>query len=144
MATMLFENNDAAVAKPASKVFLETSGFDYVNDELCFIFSTSEGKRGYGKQVVPVSQLDLTLSVLQEARDTGVQHEDYIPETYEVVAKSLIQSKDGSIRFKSQAQKGKKPTYCNSKRDFDDFVTKFESLLPMIQEKAAEILEEGG
>ena len=117
MSMMLFENNDVAVAKPAAQVFTESCGFDYVNDELCVIFSTNEGKRGYGKQAIPVSQLDETLSVLVNARDNGVKREDYIPETHEVVSQSLIQSLDGSIRFKSQSEKGKKPTHLNSKDD---------------------------
>ena len=47
---MLFGQNSEEVAIPASDMLVKSAGFDYVNDQLCFIFSTSEGKRGYGKQ----------------------------------------------------------------------------------------------
>ena len=48
MATMLFEQNSEQISKPASQVLMESAGFDYVDCQLCFIFATSEGKRGYG------------------------------------------------------------------------------------------------
>ena len=136
---MLFEQNSEQVAKPASKVLMESAGFDYVDGELCFIFSTSEGKRGYGKQAIPVKDIDECYQVLSEAADNGVQSEDYVPTTPEIIKKSLIQSEDGSIRFKTQAQKGKKPTYIVSDNHFTAFVSKLGELLPMIKEKANEI-----
>ena len=139
MATMLFDQNNEQIAKPASKVLMETAGFDYVEDELCFIFGTSEGKRGYGKQVIPVSEIDECMEVLLDAAEDGVQPEDYTPTTSEVIQKSLILSKDGSIRFKTQSEKGKKPTYFLSSRDFRGFVDKLGELLPMIKQKAEAI-----
>ena len=142
MATMLFDQNNEQIAKPASKVLMETAGFDTVDNQLCFIFGTSEGKRGYGKQAIPVSQLDACLEVLQEASDNGVQPEDYKPTTSEVINKSLILSKDGSVRFKTQSEKGKKPTFFLSERDFVGFVAKLGELLPHIKQKAQSIQDE--
>ena len=139
MATMLFAKNNEEIAKPASQVLMETAGFDTVDGELCFIFGTSEGKRGYGKQVIPVGELDECMEVLVEASEDGIPSEDYVPTTSEVIQKSLIHSNDGSIRFKTQSEKGKKPTYFMSNRDFVGFVQKLGELLPQIKQKAASI-----
>ena len=133
---MLFGNNSAVITKPSSQVLKETAGFDMVNGQLCFIFSSHEGKRGYGKQAIPVDDLDDCLAVLKQAVDEGVKPEDYDYTTSEIIQRSLIQGDDGSIRFKTQGDKGKKPTLCVSKEDFADFVSTFEEILPMIKEKA--------
>ena len=66
---MLFEQNSEQIAKPASKVLMESAGFDYVDGQLCFIFSTSEGKRGYGKQAIPVIDIDSCYEVLRNAAE---------------------------------------------------------------------------
>ena len=141
MATMLFEQNSEQISKPASQVLMETAGFDYVDGQLCFVFGTSEGKRGYGKQAIPIDMIEECYSVLRDAADDGVQSEDYVPTTPEVIQNSLILSTDGSVRFKTQSQKGKKPTYFLSERDFGRFVSKLGELLPAIQEKANSISE---
>lgn len=136
---LLFGNNNAKFAKPSSQVLKETAGFDMVNGKLCFIFSSHEGKRGYGKQAIPVEDLDACLQVLQGAVENGVNKEDHEYTTSEIIQRSLIQGEDGSIRFKTQGDKGKKPTLCVSKEDFADFVNTLTELLPMIKEKAETI-----
>ena len=136
---LLFGNNNAKFVKPSSQVLKETAGFDMVNGKLCFIFSSHEGKRGYGKQAIPVEDLDACLQVLQGAVENGVNTEDHEYTTSEIIQRSLIQGEDGSIRFKTQGDKGKKPTLCVSKEDFADFVNTFTQLLPMIKEKAETI-----
>lgn len=136
---LLFGNNNAQFVKPSSQVLKETAGFDMVNGKLCFIFSSHEGKRGYGKQAIPVEDLDACLQVLQGAVENGVNKEDHEYTTSEIIQRSLIQGEDGSIRFKTQGDKGKKPTLCVSKEDFADFVNTFTQLLPMIKEKAETI-----
>ena len=136
---MLFGNNSAVITKPSSQVLKETAGFDMVNGQLCFIFSSHEGKRGYGKQAIPVDDLDDCLAVLKQAVDEGVKPEDYDYTTSEIIQRSLIQGDDGSIRFKTQGDKGKKPTLCTSEKDFADFVNAFTEILPMIKEKAQSI-----
>ena len=136
MAQMLFGNNSAVITKPSSQVLKETAGFDMVNGKLCFIFSSHEGKRGYGKQAIPVEDLDDCLAVLKTAVESGVNTEDHEYTTSEIIQRSLIQGEDGSIRFKTQGDKGKKPTLCVSQEDFADFVKTFEEILPLIKEKA--------
>ena len=133
---LLFGNNNPQFVKPSSQVLKETAGFDMINGQLCFIFSSHEGKRGYGKQAIPVSDLEDCLAVLQLAVEEGVNKEDHEYTTSEIIQRSLIQGEDGSIRFKTQGDKGKKPTLCVSKEDFADFVNTFEEILPMIKEKA--------
>ena len=136
---LLFGNNNPQFVKPASQVLKESAGFDEINGQLCFIFSSHEGKRGYGKQAIPVDDLDDCLSVLQLAVEEGVKPEDYEYTTPEIIQRSLIKGEDGSIRFKTQGDKGKKPTLCVSQEDFADFVNAFEQIMPFIKEKAKEL-----
>tara|TARA_B100000579_G_scaffold437987_1_gene470552 strand:+ start:4047 stop:4466 length:420 start_codon:yes stop_codon:yes gene_type:complete len=137
---MLFGQNSEQTAIPASEMLMKSAGFDVVNDELCFIFATSEGRRGYGKQAIPVKDLQESYSVLKEASEDGVRGDDYSPTTPEIIQQSLIlSSEDGSVRFKTQGDKGKKPTYFMSETDFRGFVRKLGEILPAIIEKAEEI-----
>ncbi len=137
---MLFGQNSEEVAIPASDMLVKSAGFDYVSDQLCFIFSTSEGKRGYGKQAIPVQNLQASFEVLSKASDNGVMRDDYIPTTPEIIQNSIIlSSEDGSVRFKTQGDKGKKPTYFMSETDFRGFVENLGELFPAILEKAESI-----
>jgi len=133
---LLFGNKNSEFVKPSSQVLKETAGFDMINGQLCFIFSSHEGKRGYGKQAIPVDELDDCLAVLKLAVEQGVNREDHEYTTSEIIQRSLIQGDDGSIRFKTQGDKGKKPTLCVSKEDFANFVNTFSEILPMIKDKA--------
>ena len=104
--TMLFEQNNPLVSIPASEMLVKSAGFDVVNGKLCFIFSTAEGKRGYGKQAIPVSDLEECYQTLKTLADQGVKPDNYIPSTPEVIQQSLIKSsEDGSVRFKTQPDK---------------------------------------
>lgn len=138
--TMLFESNNPIVSIPASEMLMKSGGFDIINDQLCFVFATSEGKRGYGKQAIPVDDLQECYQVLRELADNGVQSDDYVPSTPEVIQQSIVlSSEDGSVRFKTQAEKGKKPTHFHSESDFKGFVDKLGELVPMIIQKAQAI-----
>ena len=138
--TMLFESNNPIVSIPASEMLMKSGGFDIINDQLCFVFATSEGKRGYGKQAIPVDDLQECYQVLRELADNGVQSDDYVPSTPEVIQQSIVlSSEDGSVRFKTQAEKGKKPTHFHSESDFKGFVDKLGELVPMIVQKAQAI-----
>lgn len=138
--TMLFETNSPIVSIPASEMLVKSGGFDIINDQLCFIFATSEGKRGYGKQAIPVDDLQECYNVLKELADSGVQSDDYVPTTPEVIQQSIVlSSEDGSVRFKTQPDKGKKPTHFHSESDFQGFVDKLGELLPAIVQKANQI-----
>ena len=137
---MLFGENAKEVSIPASEMLMKSAGFDVVNGQLSFIFATSEGKRGYGKQAIPVDSLEDSYLVLQELADNGIQADDYVPTTAEVIQQSIIlSSEDGSVRFKTQSEKGKKPTFFMSETDFKGFVNKLGELLPAILEKAQQI-----
>ena len=78
--------------------------------------------------------------VLKGLAENGVQSDDYVPTTSEVIEQSIIlSSEDGSVRFKTQSEKGKKPTHFHSESDFKDFVSKLGELVPMILQKAESI-----
>ena len=64
---MMIDEREQNATRPASQIFKSTVGLTMHNDELCAVFSTVENRKGYGKQYIPVSQLDSTLAVLQEA-----------------------------------------------------------------------------
>jgi hypothetical protein len=135
--TMLFENNNPLVSIPASEILVKSAGFDVVNDKLCFVFATSEGKRGYGKQAIPLDELQECYETLKSIADSGVQADDYIPTTAEIIQQSIIlSSEDGTVRFKTQPDKGKKPTHFMSESDFQGFVGKMGELIPAILAKA--------
>ena len=137
---MLFSQNDEQVAVPASEILVKSAGFDVIDETLCFVFATSEGKRGYGRQAIPVDDLQSSHAILKSASENGVRADDYAPTTSEIIQQSLVMSsEDGSVRFKTQGEKGKKPTYFMSERDFKDFVNKFGELLPTILERAEQI-----
>ena len=138
--TMLFESNNPIVSIPASEILVKTAGFDIIDDKLCFVFATSEGKRGYGKQAIPVEDLEESYKALSEAAENGVRSDDYSPSTPEIIQQSLVMnSEDGSVRFKTQGEKGKKPTHFMSEKDFIGFVNKLGELLPAITNRVNEI-----
>ena len=138
--TMLFEENNPLVSIPASEILMKSAGFDVIDDVLCFVFATNEGKRGYGKQAIPLDDLEECYQVLKSIAESGVQRDDYVPTTSEIIQNSIIlSSEDGSVRFKTQGDKGKKPTYFMSETDFKGFVLKLEELLPTILAKGKSI-----
>ena len=122
--------------RSASEIFKSSVGLTMHNDELCAVFSTVENRKGYGRQFVPVQQLEATLAVLQNARDQGIINETVEKTTSEIVKSSLIESEDEEIRFKTENSKGKKPTLCSDFNDFVGFVNAFETYVPKIAAKA--------
>ena len=137
---MLFESTNPIVSVPASEILVKSAGFDIIDNKLCFVFATSEGKRGYGKQAIAVEDLDECYEALSSAVENGVRSDTYQPSTPEIILQSLVKnSKDGSVRFKTQGEKGKKPTYFMSEADYRGFVEKFGEILPVIQAKAEQI-----
>ena len=122
--------------RSASEIFKSSVGLTMHNDELCAVFSTVENRKGYGRQFVPVQQLEATLAVLQGARDNGIVNETEEKTTSEIVKDSLIESEDNEVRFKTENSKGKKPTLCSDFNDFVGFVNAFEAYVPKIISKA--------
>ena len=139
MAIMLFENEKTLSIRPASEIFASTVGFEWVNDELYLVFSTTENRKGYGKQKIRVSELDSVMSVLTEASSNGIHKETETPTAAEVVKRSLIESENGEVRFKSESEKGKKPTLFRDMADFQAFVEEFANLRDAIHAKAKSI-----
>ena len=133
---MMIDEEEQASKRPASQIFKSTVGLTMHNDQLCAVFSTIENRKGYGKQYVPVAELEATLAVLQGARDNGIISETEEKSTSQIVNESLIESEDGEVRFKTENSKGKKPTLCSDFEDFIGFVDEFEKYVPKIIAKA--------
>ena len=133
---MLIDEKEQSKTRPASEIFKSTVGLTMHNGELSVVFSTVENRKGYGKQYIPVAELESTLAVLQEARETGISNETEQKSTPDIVRTSLIESEDGEIRFKTEDSKGKKPTLCADMNDFAGFVNAFEGYVPKIIAKA--------
>jgi hypothetical protein len=122
-------------SRPAKDIFKSTVALCMHDDELCIQFSTIENRKGYGKQYIPVTDLEQVMAVLLEAKDKGIQSETEKKSTAQIVKESLIENEDGEIRFKSEDTKGKKPTLFTSKDDFDEFVTVMQAYVPKIMAK---------
>ena len=126
-------------SRPAKDIFKSSVALCMHNDELCIQFSTIENRKGYGKQYVPVSELEQVMAVLLEAKDKGIQSESEQKSTAQIVKESLVENDEGEIRFKSEDTKGKKPTLFTSKDDFDQFVTVMQSYVPKIMAKLEQL-----
>ena len=125
--------------RSASEIFKSTVGLTMHNGQLCVVFSTIENRKGYGKQFIPVSELEQVMAVLQDAKQNGILSEDEEFTTAETVKRSLIESEEGEIRFKTESSKGKKPTLLQSKEDFDGFVDTLSHYAPKIIAKAQSV-----
>ena len=138
--TMLFETNYPIVSNPASDMLVKNFSFDIINVYKCFIFASSAVNRGHGKQATLVDDLQEFYQVLKELSETRDQSDNYIPTTPEIIQQSnILSSEDESVRFKTQPDKGKKPTQFHSEDDFRGIVGKLGELLPTIVEKANQI-----
>ena len=126
-------------SRPAKDIFKSSVALCMHNDELCIQFSTIENRKGYGKQYVPVSELEQVMSVLLDAKDNGIQSETEQKTTAQIVRQSLVENDEGEIRFKSEDTKGKKPTLFTSKDDFDNFVSTMQAYVPKIMAKLEQL-----
>ena len=139
MSDDIFLINEAEETQLSAKeVFKKTVGLTMKDDKLCIVFSTIQNRKGYGKQYIPVDELEPVLSVLKDAVDNGIHKDTETPTTAETVKRSLIQD-DNGIRFKTEHTKGKKPTLVRSDRDFSDFVNVLEQYTPKILQKVEQI-----
>ena len=76
MSDDIFLINEAEETQlSASQVFKKTVGLTMKDEELSIVFSTIQNKKGYGKQYIPVDQLEPVLAVLKDAVDNGI-HKD--------------------------------------------------------------------
>ena len=125
--------------RSAAEIFKSSVGLTVRDGVLSVVFSTVENRKGYGKQYIPVADLESTLAVLQNARQNGIQSESEEKTTSQIVRESLVESEYGEIRFKTENSKGKKPTVFSSAEDFSGFVSEFEGYVPKIIAKANSI-----
>lgn len=125
--------------RSAAEIFKSSVGLTVRDGVLSVVFSTVENRKGYGKQYIPVADLESTLAVLQNARQNGIQSESEEKTTSQIVRESLVESEYGEIRFKTENSKGKKPTVFSSTEDFAGFVSEFEGYVPKIIAKANSI-----
>ena len=131
-------NESEELELSAKEVFKKTVGLTMKDDQLCIVFSTIQNKKGYGRQYIPVSELEPVLSVLKDAVENGIHKETETPTTAETVKRSLIQD-DNGIRFKTEHTKGKKPTLVRSQNDFAEFVSVLEQYTPRILKKVQQL-----
>ena len=126
----------AQATRPAKDIIKSTIGFEKIEDEWFVSFSTIENRKGYGKQRIPVAEYADVIAVLQTAVAEGIQREDEELACVDVVRKSLLEAEDGSVRFKTEGSKGKKPTLFTSMDDFAGAVQMLEQLAEPIANKA--------
>lgn len=135
MSLLLF-GNDTKTVKSASQIIKETIGFEKSDGVWYVVFSTVQDRKGYGKQKVPVSEFSEFVSVLQDCVNSGIHKEDEELSCVDTVKKSIIQAEDGSIRFKTESTKGKKPTLFSDMDDFARGVSMLSSITDAISERA--------
>ena len=137
--TIMLFGSKAETTRPASAIIKETIGFEKVDGTWYVLFSTVENRKGYGKQRVPVSEYAEFVSVLTDAVNNGIHKEDEVLSCADVVKRSLIESDDGSVRFKTEGSKGKKPTLFSDMDDFSGAVQMLSSIQEMIASKAKDL-----
>ena len=134
--TIMLFGSKQEQSRPANEIIKSSIGFEKVDGEWYIAFSTVENRKGYGKQRIPVVEFGEVVSVLQNAVTNGIHREDEVLSCSETVRKSLIEAEDGSIRFKTEPTKGKKPTLFQNNDDFAGAVNMLASLQEMIEKKA--------
>ena len=131
-------NEEEETQLSAAQVFKKTVGLTMKDDQLSIVFSTIQNKKGYGRQFIPVDELEPVLAVLRDAVENGIHKETEEPTTAETVKRSLIQD-DNGIRFKTEHTKGKKPTLVRSQKDFTEFVEVLTQYAPRILKKVEQL-----
>ena len=134
--TIMLFGSKQEQTRPAKDIIKSSIGFEKIDDTWYVLFSTVENRKGYGKQRVPVSEFADFVAVLQDAVSNGITKEDEVLSCTDVVRRSLVQAEDGSIRFKTEGTKGKKPTLFVNQDDFAAGVNMLASVAEMVQEKS--------
>ena len=134
--TIMLFGAKAQKSRPASEIIKSTIGFEKLDGLWYVTFSTIENRKGYGRQRIPVAEYKQVIAVLQNAANEGIQKEDEELSCVDVVRQSLIEAEDGSVRFKTEGSKGKKPTLFTNMDDFAQAVEMLAGLSNAITEKA--------
>jgi hypothetical protein len=122
--------------RPAKDIIRSTIGFEKIDEQWFVSFSTIENRKGFGKQRVPVQEFAAFVQVLENAVTNGIHREDEELSCVDVVKQSLIEAEDGTVRFKTEPTKGKKPTLFQDTDDFAGAVSMLANLQSMIEKKA--------
>ena len=138
MSILLF-GNENKTSKPASQIIKETIGFENLEGSWFVTFQTIQDRKGYGRQRIPVEDFNEVISVLQDCVKSGIHKEDEVLTCSQVVSKSIVQGEDGTVRFKTEGTKGKKPTLFTSFDDFTNAVKTLSSIQGLIAEKAKDL-----
>ena len=134
--TIMLFGSKAEQTRPAKDIIKSSIGFEKVDDIWYVLFSTVENRKGYGKQRVPVSEFSEFVAVLTDAVSNGIHKEDEELSCTDVVRKSIVEAEDGSIRFKTEGSKGKKPTLFRNQEDFAGAVEFLSNIQTMIAKKS--------
>ena len=134
--TIMLFGAQAKTTRPASEIIKSSIGFEKLDGVWFVTFSTIENRKGYGRQRIPVTEYQEVISVLQSAVEEGIQQENEELSCVDVVRQSLIEAEDGSIRFKTEGSKGKKPTLFTDADDFAGAVKMLAGLTEAINNKA--------
>ena len=134
--TIMLFGAQAQATRPASEIIKSSIGFEKLDGVWYVTFSTIENRKGYGRQRIPVTEYEQVIAVLQSAVADGIQQENEELSCVDVVRQSLIEAEDGSIRFKTEGSKGKKPTLFTDADDFAGAVNMLASLSDAIEKKA--------
>ena len=134
--TIMLFGAAAQKTRPASEIIKSSIGFEKLDGMWYVTFSTIENRKGYGRQRIPVAEYREVISVLQTAAEEGIQKEDEELSCVDVVRQSLIECEKGTVRFKTEGSKGKKPTLFTGMDDFAQAVEMLAGLTNAIAEKA--------
>ena len=139
MSTIMLFGSEAKQSKPASDIIKETIGFEQVDNQWMVTFQTVQDRKGYGRQRIPVGDFAEVIAVLQDCANNGIHKEDEVLTCSQVVQKSIIQAEDGSVRFKTEGSKGKKPTLFTNMDDFKGAVEMLASVAPLVEKQAKKL-----
>jgi len=135
---MLFGSGEKST-RPATEIIKDTIGFEQIENVWYVTFSTIENRKGYGRQRIPVNEFAEVVAVLQDCANNGIHKEDEVLTCSQVVKNSIIQAEDGSVRFKTEGSKGKKPTLFTNMEDFSGAVEMLASVQTLVEKQAKKL-----
>ena len=135
---MLFGGGEKAT-RPATDIIKDTIGFEQLDGTWYVTFQTIENRKGYGRQRIPVQEFAEVVAVLQDCANNGIHKEDEVLTCSQVVRNSIIQAEDGSVRFKTEGSKGKKPTLFTDMEDFSGAVEMLASVQTLVEKQAKKL-----
>ena len=139
MSTIMLFGSGEKSTRPATEIIKDTIGFEQIENVWYVTFSTIENRKGYGRQRIPVNEFAEVVAVLQDCANNGIHKEDEVLTCSQVVKNSIIQAEDGSVRFKTEGSKGKKPTLFTNMEDFSGAVEMLASVQTLVEKQAKKL-----